>query len=254
MKRVRTGLLPVVGVGLLLCAPTLSTPASGHSRAIPILMYHVIQPAPTGAPYPDLFVPKAEFAAQMRRLAQSGYHAVTLKRVYYYWRDGRPLPSRPIVLSFDDGYRSVYLSGFPVLKRLGWPGVINLAVKNDRHSWGLRPWVVRTLIRAGWELDSHTINHPDLTTVGATQLREEVAESRQILRRQFHVPVDFFCYPSGRYDNAVIAAVQAAGYLGATSTRYGLARPSELWTLARVRMNGSDGASGLAAKLKALGA
>ena len=127
-------------------------------------------------------------------------------------------------------------------------------MRNEHKSWGLSPRRVRAFLSAGWELDSHTINHPDLTTLGPAQLREEVAASRRILRRQFHVPVDFFCYPSGRYDDAVIAAVQAAGYLGATSTRYGLARPSELWTLARVRVNGSDGVSGLASKLRAMGA
>ena len=113
---------------------------------------------------------------------------------------------------------------------------------------------MRGLLAVGWELDSHTINHLDLTTLDAAQLQHEVSGSRQLLRRQFHVPVDFFCYPSGRYDPAVVTAVQAAGYLGATSTRPGLGRPSELYTLARVRVNGSDGVSGLAAKLTAIGA
>jgi hypothetical protein len=64
--------------------------------------------------------------------------------------------------------------------------------------------------------------------------------------------VNFFCYPAGRYDAAVVAAVQQAGYLGATTTTYGLARPGDLFTLARVRVSGSDGVKGLAAKLAAL--
>jgi hypothetical protein len=68
----------------------------------------------------------------------------------------------------------------------------------------------------------------------------------------FHVPVNFFCYPAGRYDTAVLAAVHQAGYLGATTTNYGLARPGDLYTLARVRVNGSDGVKSLAAKLAAL--
>jgi len=216
-------------------------------------MYHVIAPPIAGAPFPALYVPKGEFAAQIRWLARNGYRAVTLGRVYDHWRDGRPLPRRPIVLSFDDGYRSDFLNALPVLRSHHWPGVLNLEVRNERHSWGLSPARIRALIAAGWELDSHTINHPDLTTLGPAQLQTEVADSRRLLRRQFHVPVDFFCYPSGRYDGAVVAAVQAAGYLGATSTRYGLARPGDIWTLARVRVNGGEGAPGLAAKLKALG-
>src|SRR4029453_4213663 len=105
---------------------------------------------------------------------------------------------------------------------------------------------------AGWEIDAHTLTHPDLTAVGAIRLHDEVAGSRSAIRKRFHVPVNFFCYPAGRHDPAVIAAVQQAGYLGATTTNYGLAKPGELYTLARVRVSGSDGVKGFAAKLAAL--
>ena len=60
------------------------------------------------------------------------------------------------------------------------------------------------------------------------------------------MPVNFFCYPAGRYDDTVVAAVQAAGYLGATTTNYGLARPGDLYTLYRVRINGTDSISAFA--------
>ena len=90
------------------------------------------------------------------------------------------------------------------------------------------------------------------TGFDAARLREEVTGSRTAIRKMFHVPVNFFCYPAGRYDAAVIAAVQHAGYLGATTTNYGLARPGDLYTLARVRVSGSDGVKGFAAKLAAL--
>jgi hypothetical protein len=76
--------------------------------------------------------------------------------------------------------------------------------------------------------------------------------SRVDLQRMFHVPVDFFCYPSGRYDAHVVAAVRRAGYLGATTTNYGLARPQDLYTLSRIRINGSDRLAGFAHKLQGL--
>jgi hypothetical protein len=76
--------------------------------------------------------------------------------------------------------------------------------------------------------------------------------SRTELQRQFHVPVDFFCYPSGRYDARVINAVRLAGYLGATTTKYGLARPREMYTLSRIRIDGSDHVAGFAQKLESL--
>ena len=74
-----------------------------------------------------------------------------------------------------------------------------------------------------------------------------------MLQRRFHVPARFFCYPAGRYDARVIAAVRAAGYLGATTTRHGLAQPSALFELARIRVDGGDGAAAFAGKLVPLG-
>ncbi len=243
----------------LAAAAALAVPGGAGAGAdrtlqpVPILMYHVIASPPANAPYPDLYVPARDFAGQVAWLASHGYHAVTLQRVYDAWRGTAKLPSRPVVLSFDDGYLSQVRSALPVLKARHWPGVLNLEVRNLEPVWGIRPPGIRKLLAAGWELDAHTLTHPDLTTVDAARLRDEVAGSRDALRKRFHVPVNFFCYPAGRYDATVVAAVQAAGYLGATTTRYGLARPDELFTLARVRVNASDGVKGLAAKLEAFG-
>jgi peptidoglycan/xylan/chitin deacetylase (PgdA/CDA1 family) len=218
---------------------------------VPILIYHVISSPPPGVPYPDLYVPARQFAAQMRWLARHGYHAVTLRQVYDYWRKGYALPTRPLVLTFDDGYLSDATHALPVLRRYRWPGVLNLEVRHaEPHD--LPGWRIRQLIASGWEVDAHTITHPDLTTVDAARLRYEVAGSRARIRRLFHVRVDFFCYPSGRYDARVIAAVRRAGYLGATTTNYGLAKPTQRYTLARIRINGSDGVRGFASKLLAL--
>src|SRR5436189_141121 len=83
-----------------------------------------------------------------------------------------------------------------------------------------------------------TITHPDLTTLDDKRLWDEVRGSRVELRHMFHVPVDFFCYPSGRYNAHVIDAVRRAGYLAATTTNYGLARPANPYALSRVRVNG----------------
>lgn len=228
--------------------------ALGAPEPIPILMYHVVNEPPAGAPFPELYVSRADFAGQVAWLAEHGYHAVTLAAVSNRWRRGRPLPPRPIVLTFDDGYHSHVTNAAPILSRQGWAGVVNLEVRNTKQPWGLSPQEVRQLIAEGWELAAHTLTHPDLMSVSAAQLRREVAGSRVALRRMFHVPVNFFCYPAGRLDDRVVAAVQAAGYEGAVTTAYGLAQPTDLFRLARVRVSRSDGVDGLAAKLAALGA
>ena len=226
----------------------------GPPRPVPILMYHVVSDPLPNSPYPDLYVPRAQFQDEMRALKAAGYTAVTLQEVWDSWHVNGPLPAKPVVVSFDDGYHSHFTNALPVLRALGWPGVLNLELKNIRSDYGLTDVQVRALIAAGWEVDSHTIDHPDLTTVDAARLRYEVAQSRAELKARFHIPVNFFCYPAGRYDAAAVAAVQAAGYLAATTTQPGLAQPAEAdrFTLDRVRVNNGVSGASLVAQLAGL--
>ena len=241
--------LAALGVSLVASGAASPGTVRPHNRPVPILMYHVIGSPPPGAPFPDLYVGREDFALQLAWLHAHGYHAVSLGRVYDYWKRGDALPPRPIVLTFDDGYPQDFTRVRPLLAQRHWPGVLNLAVRNLLDG-KLTVRQIRLMIRQGWEVDAHTINHIDLTTLGPSALRHEVAGSRTWIRRRFHVPVDFFCYPSGRYDARVIAAVQAAGFLGATIEGAGSASPRDgFFTLPRIRVSRSDGVSGLAAKL-----
>jgi peptidoglycan/xylan/chitin deacetylase (PgdA/CDA1 family) len=216
---------------------------------IPILMYHVIGTRPAAAPYPDLWVTPAAFRAQMIALRDGGYRGVSLRRAFDGLQHGGPLPRKPVVVSFDDGYRGDYVAARPVLRRLGWPGVLNLEVRNVRPG-DLTAAEVRGLIASGWEVDSHTISHPDLTSVDAARLRAEVVDSRRALRRRFGVAADFFCYPSGRYDSRVVTAVRSAGYLGATTTVEGEATSASPFTMPRVRVGPGDSPRRLLSRIR----
>jgi peptidoglycan/xylan/chitin deacetylase (PgdA/CDA1 family) len=223
-----------------------------HKGPVPILMYHVIANPPAGAQLPELFVDPKTFTAQTEWLARRGYRAVTLNQVYDAWfKDGK-LPPRPIVLTFDDGYRGDYVFARRTLRRLRWPGDLNLLVGNLGHELSDR--MVERLIDSGWELDAHTISHLDLTTMTGSRLRREVAGSRQILRQRFKQPVNFFCYPAGKYNRATIRSVRRAGYLGATTELPGEASRARMYELHRIRVEGSDGVSGLKEKLSRVGA
>jgi peptidoglycan/xylan/chitin deacetylase (PgdA/CDA1 family) len=226
-------------------------PAVGRRvTPVPILMYHVIADPPAGAPYPELFVSRADFEGQMRWLERRGYRPVTLRAVWDHWHRGAPLPKKPIVLTFDDGYREVADDALPTMRERRWPGVLNLTVKNLHIAGGLSETLVRRLISAGWEIDAHSLTHPDLTGLDEESLTREIAGARKELRRRFDVAVEFFCYPAGRYDTRVIAVVRRAGYLGATTTIDGLADPHRPYELRRVRVSRSDGNAGLARKLE----
>ena len=80
---------------------------AGLGEAVPILLCHVIGDQPPGAPFPQLYVPARVFAAQMNELAHRGDHVITLQELYDHWH-GAPLPSKPVVVSFDDGFRNQY--------------------------------------------------------------------------------------------------------------------------------------------------
>lgn len=216
-------------------------PATGSYRgAVPILMYHVVTAPPAGVAYSELWTPKETFRATIDLLVRSGYRGVTLGQVWKAWHGGPGLPAHPIVVSFDDGYLSHVTHAKPVLRAAGWPGVLNLEGKNIGPG-GLTRRQVRTLIAAGWEVDSHTLTHPDLRTLGDAALRSELVASRELLRREFGVPVSFLCYPAGRYDARVQAAARAAGYQAATTVEPGIASPSaDPFALPRIRVNGTD--------------
>jgi peptidoglycan/xylan/chitin deacetylase (PgdA/CDA1 family) len=225
----------------------------GHDTA-PILVYHVINPPIPDAPYPELYVPTPEFAAQMQALKSAGWHAVTLNQLEANWRRGVSLgPGKPIVLSFDNGYQSQYTNALPVLRRLGWVGVENLQLTGLPPSQGgLSESQVRGLVAAGWELDTQGISHADLVTLGTAQLRDQVLSARQTLRHRYGVPVDWFCYPSGDYDSTVIGAVRSAGYLGATTEEPGWAsRSDDPYRLPRLRVLGGTSPSQLLAEIAA---
>jgi len=218
------------------------------TEAVPILMYHVIAAPPAGAPFPGLYVAPGEFAEQMQALKRAGWTAVTPDELDAYWRRGISLPrGKPIVLSFDNGYQSQYTRALPVLRRLGWVGEENIQLTGLPPSQGgLGNAQIKGLVAAGWELDTQGIDHADLITLSASALREQVAGARKTIQRRFHVPVNWFCYPSGHYDANVLAEVRAAGYKGSTTVVPGWAHPREdPYRMHRLRVLGGTSAPAL---------
>ncbi len=227
---------------------------SGAAARVPILMYHVIAPPPAGAPFPGLYVPAPEFTAQMEALRAAGWHAVTLDQLRAHWSRGVALgPGKPVVVTFDNGYRSQYVNALPALQRLGWVGVENIQLSGLPPSQGgLTSAQVHGLIAAGWELDTQGISHADLIRLDASQLTYQVATARSLLRQRYGVPVNWFCYPSGHYDATVIAAVRAAGFVGSTTVVPGWASSAEdPYRLPRLRVLGGTSPQSLIAQIAA---
>jgi peptidoglycan/xylan/chitin deacetylase (PgdA/CDA1 family) len=217
-----------------------------YTGPVPILEYHVLGSPPEGAPYPELYVGRTDFENQMEWLEEHEYEAVTLEQVQEAWYHKGKLPPKPVVISFDDGYRPQFTFALPTLRKHGWAGVLNLKAEGSE----LYESNVEAMIAAGWELAAHTINHLDLTELGAEELEEEVAGSRKILQEEFKVPVNNFCYPAGQFDETVIKAVEAAGYTGATTEISGFAEKGGPYELARLEILRETHVAGLAEDLK----
>ncbi|MGA8745631.1 MAG: polysaccharide deacetylase family protein [Solirubrobacterales bacterium] len=219
-----------------------------HTGPVPILVYHALGTAPPTEAYPGLYVSPREFREEMGWLARSGYQGVTLDEVEHAWYEHGTLPPKPIVITFDNGYPPQVRFAPSVLDKYGWPAVLfEITVEH------LTPPYIRPIIAKGWEVDSHSATHPDLTTMSGAELAYQVAGSRRFLQRTYKVPSNNFCYPSSLYDSATIAAVRAAGYTGAVTEHPGYASRNRPYELNRYEIEGGQGVSGLASDLSSPG-
>jgi peptidoglycan/xylan/chitin deacetylase (PgdA/CDA1 family) len=211
---------------------------------VPILMYHYIRVPPDYAADRigwGLSTSPEDFKLQMNYLAQRGYHPITLTDLRDYLRGNRPLPDRPVVITFDDGYADLYTQAFPVLKYHHFKAVAYIVSGFvGRIGQNVMPDQVREMDAYGIEIGAHTANHVDLTSAGGS-LGSEVSGSKAALEALVGHPVLDFCYPSGRYNAAVIQAVQAAGFDSATTTESGAVHTlNDRFTWSRVRVSGSE--------------
>jgi peptidoglycan/xylan/chitin deacetylase (PgdA/CDA1 family) len=197
--------------------------AAAAPSEVPILLYHHLGNPPPGERNPSLYVTPARFRATLGALDAAGFQAVTLGRVWAAWHGGAPLPRRPVVLSFDDGFAEQDTVARPALAARRWPGTLNLQLNRVGVRGGLTRAAIARMRAAGWEVDDHSTTHPDLTKVGRARLTAEVSGSRALLRRRLGIDARFFCYPYGRSNAAVRRAVQAAGFRAATTIAPGRA-------------------------------
>jgi peptidoglycan/xylan/chitin deacetylase (PgdA/CDA1 family) len=248
----------VVGQAATVAAPcALRLPARLPSRArtVPILMYHRVRVvAPwTPAITRRLTVHPEVFARQMRWLKGHGYHAITQRRLFDALMCGRPLPRKPILITFDDGYRDTLTKAAPVLARLGMPAtayVISGRISNGDSSF-LTWRQLEMLERRGVEIGSHTVSHRELTSLSDSEALAELVRSRRTLERRLGHRVPWLAYPIGAYDSRIERFARRAGYVLAVTTEWGTRQSARRpLALPRLRILDSTGVRGLAAMLR----
>ncbi len=232
--------------GLLVTPTPTVTLIPNTALTVPILMYHYVSalPAEADAIRQDLTVTPENFEAQLAYLRDQGYTSITLFELAAAFRGEASLPEKPIVLTFDDGYADAYTVAFPLLQKYGFKGtffVIAYVVEGGVP--GYLTWEqAREMAEAGMSIQSHSLDHVDLRERSADYLKQQVELSRDLIEARVGQPVRFFCYPAGRYDEAVIRALEQAGYWGAVTTEWGSTHTwSRRFTWPRLRVRGSWG-------------
>jgi peptidoglycan/xylan/chitin deacetylase (PgdA/CDA1 family) len=226
-------------------AVPLPTPDGTPRRVVvPVLMYHHV-----GLPDPgadairrDLSVSPANFEAQLRYLIARDYEPITLESLFMHLQIGQPLPEKPVILTFDDGFKDQYTNAYPLLEKYGFVGTFFVITgfadeeRPDHMSWS----EIEFLHAQGMEIGSHSYTHPSLKGKTFDYVVWQVLGSKEAIEARTHQPVRSFSYPSGQYDQLAVDVLKSAGYWGAVTVEAGSMQTAERpFELRRIRVRGS---------------
>jgi peptidoglycan/xylan/chitin deacetylase (PgdA/CDA1 family) len=196
---------------------------------IPILTYHALGATPS-----PLWTPIEVFESHLKAFAKNGYQTVSLSTVLHCLHHQQVLPNNVFVITFDDGYKSVYEEALPRLQRYNFTASVFLITDycGCTNQWVGQPssvpvaplltWAeVENLVAAGWEIGAHTRSHCSLPTVSLEVAIEEIALSQQSIQAQLGQPIQVFAYPYGA-SNPTVAQIVRQHFDGAVGTKLGL--------------------------------
>jgi len=212
-------------------------------RSISILMYHSLDSSGSAIS----IVPQV-FEAQMTRLAELGYHGVSLRQALADREAKGDWPDKSVVLTFDDGYASVHEHALPVLRRCKFSATVFVIPGHvdGVNDWGppvagfgrqeMLSWdQVKDLAENGIEIGAHTLSHADLTSLAGDALEREIAGSAEEISLQLGEPVQTFAYPYGSLNNEAAAIVDRT-FQAVCTTVHRRASNEPLTLLPRVEM------------------
>lgn len=188
----------------------------------------------------------------MRYLVRAGYQPITLRDLIHHLTLGAPLPEKPIILTFDDGYEDNYTNAYPLLKKYGFVGTFFIVTEPvDKGRAGYMSWAqIEIMSTNGMEIGAHSYTHPDLRDKSVDYIVWQAVGSKEAIEARLQQPVRFFSYPSGGYDEQVVNVLHSANFWGAVTLETGTYQSSrEPFELQRIRVQGSDTLNKFASKL-----
>ncbi len=182
-------------------------------KRLPVFMFHHIGEAPK--PWvPGLSIPPAGFERQIRWLARRGFESIRPADWLAWLREGKPLPEKPILLTFDDAYADLAQFALPVLQRYGFTGVVFVVTGQigQTGQWGMLAdyppmklmdaGQIRHWARQGIEFGAHSRTHRDLARLPLQSVEQEISGSGKDLEELLQTRINSFAYPYGSYDAA----------------------------------------------------
>jgi peptidoglycan/xylan/chitin deacetylase (PgdA/CDA1 family) len=186
-------------------------------QTVPILCYHRFG-SDGDSP---LCVPTDVFERQLNYLKTNGYRVISPEEILEYLSYRRQLPKKSVMITIDDGYRSVYNVAFPLLKKYGFQATLFVYTNYVGVSGKAITWdQLRELKANGWTIGSHTVAHSDLTKIAddetdkayLARLKHEIFDSKKIIDKMLKQDTYFFAYPFGRANETAAILAYEAGY------------------------------------------
>jgi peptidoglycan/xylan/chitin deacetylase (PgdA/CDA1 family) len=211
-------------------------------------MYHKVDRIPPGARHLGNYVLPEAFQAQLTALKDWNYEPVSFEQWLAYREGKARLPRRPLIITFDDGYRSTYEIAWPALKRSGFPATVFLVsdLIGKTNLWDvdelqeplLNEREIREMQAGGMTFGSHTRTHPALTKLSREQASGELRDSRRALESLLDEPVTTLCYPYAKQNSTVRELAREAGYRAAVIGKGGTNRVwADRYALRRIKVD-----------------
>jgi len=219
-----------------------------QGKEIPILCYHNIRPL-LDHHSPELTVTDSTFDQQMKLLSESGYHTILLDDLYNYLTKGSPLPSKPIMISFDDSHEEHFSFAAKELEKYGFRGVffvMTIAIDKPHY---LSREEIYDLAKAGHVIACHTYDHPLLTRLPESEWAREIDKPKKLLEQITGKPIYYFAYPYGAWDEKAVDELKKRGIKAAFQLSEQQDSRNPLYTIRRVMVSDSWSTAKLEAEI-----
>ncbi|MEX1021249.1 MAG: polysaccharide deacetylase family protein [Litorilinea sp.] len=218
-----------------------ATTGETRSVRVPIFMYHYLSEPPPGADIyrVDLSVTPGRFAAHLDALQANGYTTISFYQLHAHLTQGAALPEKPVILSFDDGYRDNYVHAFPLLRARGMVATffVNTDFINENMLAYLTWDMVREMYAGGMSIEAHGRNHTSLKDRDTDYLVWQALGNLEAIEQEVGVRPRFISYPAGQYDQLTIDIFASANYWAGVTTVQGATHSSDrLFEMRRVRV------------------